>query len=89
MAHNYETVRGIGKNREEAESAAISDFFYEHGHRHSLRGIESAVYIGKVPPKKQVVELKGGMRHISQVEDPTAPAGEWLEEWEFVIHTHS
>ena len=97
MGHFYTKVKAVGKNREEAESAAVSDFFYEHGHRHNLRGVESATLIRKVPPKKEVREQKpnpfnryGNLTtFISQVDDPDAPPEKWLEEWEFELHTHA
>src|SRR4051812_49314982 len=76
MGHYHKTVRGVGRDRKDAEGAAISDFFYEHGHRHSLREVESAVFIKKVPPKKQVEENRGGMRYILTVDDPEAPPDE-------------
>lgn len=95
MAHNYDTVRGIGKDREDAESAAVSEFLYENGRRHDVRDVESPKLIRKVPPKKRVEEERRSRDGrllaivVSMVDDPEAPPDQWLEEWEFVLHTHS
>ena len=98
MGHYYTAIKAVGKNRQEAEASAIHDFFYEHGHRHSLREIESAKFVRKVPPKKEVrKDVSGGWRghlnvpyvRIEMVEDQDAPPEQWLEEWEFVLHTHT
>lgn len=98
MGHFRTEVRGVGKTRREAESAAVADFFHEHGHRHSLREVESAVLVRRVPPKKEVETIRLGTdlygrttrtRVITFEDDPDAPPEEWLEEWEFVLHTHA
>ena len=98
LGHFYNTITGVGKNRKEAETRAIADFMYEHGHRHSVRGIEAAKMLRKVPPKKNVEEkLPAGHRPygnnhtiiVRTVEDTDAPPEKWLEEWEFELHTHA
>lgn len=99
MGHHYNTVRGIGKDKEDAKHAAIDQFLYENGHRHSVRGVESAKMIRKVPPQKQVEEKKAHRvfgyaypqytTYIRMVDDPDAPPEKWLEEWEFELHTHA
>ena len=89
MGHHYNTINGTGKNRKEAERNAIDDFLHEHGHRHSVRGIEEAKMIRKVPPKKQLTERTHYQTVVRQVDDPDAPPDQWLEEWEFELHTHA
>lgn len=89
MGHHYNTVTGIGRNRREASEQAIADFLHEHGHRHSLRGTAKAKLLRKVPPQKTHEERRGAMTYVSQVDDPEAPLSQWLEEWEFELHTHA
>ena len=89
MGHHRTTVQGVGKDKADAESEAISLFFHEHGHRHSLRDVESSVLIKKLPPKKRVETRKRDYIEVNFVEDPSAPQEEWLEVWEFVLHTHA
>ena len=89
MAGHSNTIRGIGKTLADAESNAIADFLHEEGHRHSVRGTEQHKMIRKVPPQKRVEERRGGTTYIKFVDDPDAPAEQWLEEWEFVLNTHT
>lgn len=89
MGHHHNTVRGRGKDRAEAQCVAIDDFFREHGHRHDLREVVSARFIGKVPPMG-VVTRKGRHETWDYTKPNTAaPPEAWLEEWEFVLHTHA
>ena len=89
MGHFHTTVRGRGKNRAEAQANAIDDFFHEHGNRHSLRDVERARFIAKVPPMG-VITRKGRHEHRDYTQPNTAaPPEEWLEEWEFDLHTHA
>lgn len=89
MGHFHTTVRGRGKNRAEAQANAIDEFFHENGHRHSLRDVESARFIAKVPPTG-VITRKGRHEHHDYTQQNTAaPPEEWLEEWEFDLHTHA
>ena len=89
MGHHHNTVRGRGKNRAEAQANAIEEFFYEHGHRHDLREVLSSRLIQKVPPMG-VITRKGRHEHCDYTKPNTsAPTEEWLEEWEFVLHTHA
>jgi hypothetical protein len=100
MGHFHQTIKGIGKNRKEAEQAAISEFLHENGHRHSVRDTSKFKLLRKVPPMKQVETIREGgidwrtgrvVKHtyIESVEDPSAPQKDWLEEWEFELHTHA
>jgi len=88
MGHHHHTVRGRGKNRSEAQLSAIDEFFYEHGHQYDLREVVSARLIGKVPPMGIVI--RRGRDEILDYTKPNTAAApeEWLEEWEFVLHTH-
>ncbi len=89
MGHHHTTVRGTGKNRAEAQANAIDEFFHEHGHRHSLRDVSKPRFIQKVPPMG-VVTRKGRHEHWDYTKPNTAaPPEEWLEEWEFDLHTHA
>lgn len=85
MGHHYNTIRGVGKDRQEAQSRAIDDFLYEEGHRHSVRGVDKAELIQKVPPMRIVTEGN----FMFNKPDPNAPESEWLEEWQFELHTHA
>lgn len=89
MGHFHDKVTATGKDRQDAEQNAIADFYYEHGHRYDIREVVSAVLIRKVPPMKTVTEVRGRNEYISSQPDPTAPESEWLEEWEFVLHSHA
>lgn len=89
MAHYFETVRGVGKDKSEAQRAALDEFLYENGHRHSFRSWDEETLIGRVPPKREVWSEEGGFRVCRTVVDQKAPPSEWLEEWEFVLHTHA
>jgi hypothetical protein len=89
MGHFTTTVRGRGKNRSEAQSRAVDNFFHEHGHRHNLRDVTAARFLGKVPPMG-VVTRKGRDEIWDYTKPNTAaPPEEWLEEWEFDLHTHA
>jgi hypothetical protein len=91
--HFYEMVVAVGKNRKEAERNAIDEFLLENGHRHSVRGVDKARLIEKVPPNKQKETVRGrgrdSMTYVEYLPDPTAPENEWLEKWEFELHTHA
>ena len=89
MGHHHNYIKGVGKNRTEAESAAIDEFLAEEGHRHSVRDVSCAIFIKKIPPTKSI-EIK--TKHhtlIQSVPDMDAPKDKWLEEWEFNLHTHA
>ena len=104
MGHFHTTVQARGRNREEAEVVAVHEFLFEHGHRHDIREIESAVLIRKAPPIRVVERPRQPGEHakwggpyvrftpttvFEEMEDPTAPADQWEEVWEFVIHSHA
>lgn len=103
MGHFHDTIRGIGKNKAEAQASALADFFYENGHRYNLREVEESTFIRKVPPKKwtETGRMRIGERmpsgyiqwkdvpRMEYREDPSLPESDWLEEWEFLIHTHA
>mgnify|MGYP001561372718 FL=1 len=102
MGHFYTEVQAIGPTREEAQTKATEEFFHEHGHRHSLRGVEAARLLRRVPPTRCVtrevdkpgfgvnVQLPNGHWLWSgEEEDPTAPTEKWWGEWQFVLHTHA
>jgi hypothetical protein len=89
MGHFYTTVIGIGRTRDDAESAAIGEFLYEEGNRHNVRGISNAVLLESVPPLKEVHTRRGPYVYITREPDPSAPLGQWLERWQFELHTHT
>jgi hypothetical protein len=89
MGHFYTTITGTGKNRQEAQMAAIDDFLWEEGNRHSVREVLHPKLLKKVPPKKWVKERNGRYTVQREVEDNAAPASDWLEVWEFELHTHA
>ena len=89
MGHHHNTIRGRGKNRAEAQQSAIEEFLYENGHRHDVRDVTNARFIGKFPPMG-VITRKGRHEHHDYTKPNTAaPPEEWLEEWEFDLHTHA
>jgi hypothetical protein len=89
MGHFYTEMTGTGKNRKEALEDAWSEFLYEEGHRHDRRDEDQGKFLKKVPPKKTVETKRGNVLYIEQVEDLDAPQSEWLEVWEFVLHSHA
>jgi len=89
MGHFYDTIRGIGKNRQDALHTAIDEFLYENGHRHSVCDYSEGTLVRKVPPHKEKRVTTGNHTLISYEPDPTAPQNEWLEMWEFELHTHA
>lgn len=94
MGYSRQTYRGVGKNRFEAESDAISQFYYDNGHDCDVREIVSARFIGKHAPNKPVVDkvdfVDGHkIEHIHLEEDESVPEDQWLEEWEFELKYHS
>jgi hypothetical protein len=88
MGHEDITLRGKGKNKQEAYRNALDDFFHENGHRYHVSEDLSSKKLRDVPPKKEKRTPKGGNVYITYEEDPTAPKSEWLEEWEFEIDFH-
>jgi hypothetical protein len=84
MGHHNTVITGAGKNQAEARREAIDQFLAEEGNRHDVRGCKPLKMV-KVPPKKP---MKEG-RYTVYKEDPTAPQGEWLEQWSFDLHTHA
>jgi hypothetical protein len=96
MGYYTETVRQVGRNRAEAERAAVAAFRAEHGGAVRVDGVESAKLVRKVPPKMEVREtlFRGGYRQQSvyrtrEGDDTKAPAEKWLEEWDFVLTVRS
>jgi hypothetical protein len=89
MGHFHETVRGIGKDRAEAVRNGIDDFMRENGTRHSVRDTSKFKLLRKVPPERMVEEVIGGRKYLTNKPDESAPKREWLEEWEFELHTHA
>lgn len=89
MGHFYEDITGVGRDKHEAQRAAIDDFLWENGNRHSVREVLNPVLVKKVPPKKMVKERRYGKTFLVQIEDRTAPQSDWLEEWRFTLHTHA
>lgn len=96
MGHFRDTVKGVGRDRADAEASAVSEFLAENGRRYTIREVESATFVRKVPPEKRVVStvpiIWNGVRRMAEsvemVPDPAAPSEKWLEEWEFILHTH-
>lgn len=86
MGHFHETYEGVGSNRMEAEQNAIAELLHELGHRHSVRGIDSAEFVGREPPMRL---LSQGGNVFAMGPDCAAPKSEWAERWRFVIHTHA
>lgn len=102
MGSFNEFLRGTGKNKADALAKAWQEYVFENGHRCSLRETESAKLIRKVPPMKPHVEKQtvktynslGYAKNVTQEihswqPDPTAPAKDWLEEWEFEVWVHA
>lgn len=99
MGHFTHTVTATGKNRREAERNAIDRVLREEGTRHDYRDTERAAFVKKVPPLKAVRRQRPRFDYrtgrqvmdtiITSEPDPNAPEAEWLEEWEFDIHTHA
>ena len=89
MGHHRTTVRGCGKDRAEAQANAIAAFFHEHGHRHDLREIERASFVARIPPMGVVTRTGNHEAWDYTKPNTAAPPEEWLEEWEFDLHTHA
>ena len=89
MGHFNNMIVGTGKNRREAEADAIDEFIMENGHRHDVRDVSKAKLIKTVPPMKNVEEPMGKDIYIRSVPNEDAPKNEWLEVWEFELHTHA
>lgn len=89
MGHHYNTIIGKGKNRKDAENNAISEFLYEEGRRHSVRDCSKAKRISRVAPEKTVKKKVGNDTFITSAPDKDAPKDQWLEVWEFELHTHA
>jgi hypothetical protein len=97
MGHFYTEVTATGKDRQEAQAAAIADFLFENGQRHSVREVTKPRLLRRVPPKVRRETLKQGKPWlgmpnyviVEMVEDLSAPKRDWLEEWQFTLHTHA
>lgn len=89
MGHFYTMVRGKGKNRREAERAAVDEFLHENGHRHSVYDVGKPKLLGKVAPMGVIYTAHGQTVHDYTKPNLDAPADQWLEEWEFELHTHA
>lgn len=90
MGHFYNTVRGKGKDRREAERDAIDSFLYENGNRHDVRDVGKARLIVTVPPMGLHYFTKSGQEVFDGTKPNTsAPREQWLQEWEFELHTHA
>ncbi|MBU0493917.1 MAG: hypothetical protein KKB13_18875 [Chloroflexi bacterium] len=97
MDHFDTTIIARGHNVDEAEVQARAEFYEMHGRRHDISKVTPVRMIAKVPPRKHVLTLMGcnqrlgrpGYSKFEQVDDETAPESEWLEQWEFAIHSHA
>ena len=89
MGHFHNTIVGKGKTRKEAQNNAIDDFLYEEGNRHDVRDCSGGECIKKVPPMHTVKKKKGGNTFITSEANEDAPKDQWLEVWQFELHTHA
>jgi hypothetical protein len=89
MGHHYNTIVGEGKDRFEAQGNAIADFLNEEGHRHSVRDVSNAKMLKKIPPNHAVTTKEGQYDVVRSVPNHDAPKDQWLEVWEFELHTHA
>jgi hypothetical protein len=89
MGHFHTTIKGRGADRSEAESNAIDDFLREQGNRHSVRDVTKPRLIGKVPPMGVITKRGRDTYHDYTKPNVDAPKDQWLEEWEFELHTHA
>jgi hypothetical protein len=89
MGHHHNTIVGTGKNRKEAQREAIDEFLEEEGHRHSVRDCSGGHCIKKVPPQHTVKKKEGSNTYITSEPNHDAPKDQWLEVWEFELHTHA
>lgn len=89
MGHFYERIKGEGRNKEDAIQNGIDQFIHENGHRHSVRDIYNKVFIEKVPPFGVIRKEGSNTVHDFTRRNYEAPQSEWLEVWEFELHTHA
>ena len=89
MGHHHTIIRGEGKNQTEAKSNAINEFLYENGSRHSVRDCSHGTLIDIVPPFGVVRYEGGNTIYDFTTRNPDAPKKEWVEIWEFNLHTHA
>jgi predicted nucleic acid-binding Zn-ribbon protein len=87
--HFYTTVEGKGKNKQEAQRAAIDEFLYEHGNRHDVREVLDPKFIRKEPPMGVTYVERGVTHHDYTKPNTAAPEKDWVEVWEFNLHTHA
>lgn len=89
MGHFHDTVQAEGINKRDAEYNAVADFLRENGSRYDVREVSKAKLIKRVPPKG-VIETRGGVvYHDYTKRNDKAPQKDWLEVWEFEIHSHA
>ena len=91
MGHFHDKRKAIGKNKKDAENRAYSDYLNEMGSRYDIRDIKAVKFIREVPPKKKVTKTWRGETYTDYTneDDLTAPKSEWMQEWEFEIHSHA
>jgi hypothetical protein len=87
--HFYTTVEGKGKNKAEAQRAAIDEFLYENGRRHSVYEVLDPKFIRKEPPMGVTYVERGVTHHDYTKPNTKAPEKDWVEVWEFNLHTHA
>jgi len=87
--HFYTTVEGKGKTKMEAQRNAVDDYLYENGRRHSVREILSPKFIRKEPPMGVTYVQNGVTHHDYTKPNTAAPEKDWVEVWEFELHTHA
>ena len=89
MGHFYTTVTGEGKTKKEAYFNAVDQFIREEGTRHSVRDVSKSKLLKRVAPFG-VVRMEQGRNIADYTQRNTeAPQSEWLELWEFELHTHA
>lgn len=89
MGHFYNTVRGEGRNKQEAESDAVRQFITENGTRHDVRDVLKPTFIERVAPRGVHYVKNGVQHHDFTMRNVEAPQDQWLEVWEFELHTHA
>ena len=90
MGHFYTTVEAEGRDKKDAEYEAISRFISENGTRHSVREVLNPKFLGSFPPYGVVTKLRNGDTvHDFTVRNESAPKSQWVERWEFTLHTHA
>jgi hypothetical protein len=90
MGHHYNVIIGEGKNRLEAQRNAVDDFIRKEGTRHSVRDISYGKMIEELPPLGVFsVNASGTKIHDFTRRNHDAPKDQWVQRWEFELHTHA